>query len=52
MKATALKSQLRRKKEEKKPEKGSCQCQKQLGTGRSAEQWLLAVPLHLEVECE
>lgn len=36
----------------KKPKKGSCHCQKQLGTGSSAEQWLLAEPLHLEVECE
>lgn len=52
MKATALKCQLRREKEEKKPKKGSCHCQEQLGTGSSAEQGLLAGPLHLEVECE
>lgn len=52
MKAAALKCQLRREKEEKKPKKGSFHCQKQLGTGSSAEQCLLAGPLHLEVECE
>lgn len=52
MKAAALKCQLRREKEEEKPKEGSCHCQKQLGTGSSAEQWLLARALQLEVECE